>query len=219
MSKRRLLPLVLAAALAFTVASPSAAMAAPLKSFSGSAAPTISGEHRVGLTLKAKAPASWSPKPTSVTYQWLRNGKPIKGATGAAYKEKWEDGTTVTNVKVTAHRAGYAARTWVSNSKVKTAKIGRFTGELWPAVAGARVVGETLTESVFSTISPEPKLTYQWVRDRVAIRGATKSTYVQVAADIGHAVELEVTASKLGYVTERWSMFAPNTASKPSEVQ
>lgn len=49
--------------------------------------PTITGTKKVGSTLTAKLPG-WTPKivtSTTVTYQWLRNGKKISGATAATY--------------------------------------------------------------------------------------------------------------------------------------
>lgn len=48
-------------------------------------APAVSGQAKVGATLTA-APGTWSPKPSSISYQWLRNGKAIAGATGVRYK-------------------------------------------------------------------------------------------------------------------------------------
>ena len=44
-------------------------------------APTIKGKAKVGKTLTA-LPGTWGPAPVTFTYQWLRNGKPIAGATG-----------------------------------------------------------------------------------------------------------------------------------------
>ena len=46
--------------------------------------PTIEGVQRFGRTVSATA-GRWSARPASVRYQWLRNGRPITGATGRRY--------------------------------------------------------------------------------------------------------------------------------------
>ena len=45
-------------------------------------APTIKGKAIVGKTLTAKPGTLDRPADVTFTYQWLRNGKPIAGATG-----------------------------------------------------------------------------------------------------------------------------------------
>ena len=47
--------------------------------------PSVSGKLSVGSTLTAVA-APWSPTPSSLSYQWYRNGSAISGATGTTYK-------------------------------------------------------------------------------------------------------------------------------------
>ena len=55
-----------------------------VQGFTWSSKPRVSGKATVGKKLKASG-AGWSPKPSTITYQWLRNGKPIKGATKSEY--------------------------------------------------------------------------------------------------------------------------------------
>lgn len=58
-----------------------------LRHFSKISKPTITGTTKVGSTLTAKLPG-WTPKivnSTTVTYQWLRNGKKVTGATASSY--------------------------------------------------------------------------------------------------------------------------------------
>jgi Protein of unknown function (DUF3152) len=43
--------------------------------------PRVKGVARVGRTLRVR-PATWSGEPDRVRYRWLRDGEPIKGATG-----------------------------------------------------------------------------------------------------------------------------------------
>jgi hypothetical protein len=46
--------------------------------------PTITGDAKIGSTLAAK-PGNWTPLGLQISYQWLRDGKPIAGATSAQY--------------------------------------------------------------------------------------------------------------------------------------
>ncbi|GAA1517662.1 PD40 domain-containing protein [Nocardioides humi] len=69
--------------------------------------PKVSGAPRVGKKLKAKA-GTWVPSPTSVTYQWTRDGKAIRGATKATYRLKRKDRGHKISVKITVGRSGYA---------------------------------------------------------------------------------------------------------------
>ena len=65
-------------------------------------APSITGTPTVGSTLKV-APGTWSNSP-SLTYQWLRNGVPIAGATSTSYKVLPSDSTQQIGAVVTATR-------------------------------------------------------------------------------------------------------------------
>jgi hypothetical protein len=94
------------------------AKAAPTK-FAKSPAPAIKGKAKVGKTLRVKAKA-WSPTPR-LSYQWLRSGKKIAGATKATYTLRKADLGKRISVKVTAKRAGFATtiRTSAKTAKVK----------------------------------------------------------------------------------------------------
>jgi len=64
--------------------------------------PTITGELSVGATMHAGL--NWTPTPTSATYQWLRNGVAIDGATGVSYVTTKDDLSQSLTVTVTASR-------------------------------------------------------------------------------------------------------------------
>lgn len=74
-------------------------------------APSITGTAKVGTKLTAKA-GVWS-TPGKASYQWLRNGAPIKGATYSSYTPKAADLGKKIKVQVTyaAKVAGYAPGT------------------------------------------------------------------------------------------------------------
>lgn len=94
-------------------------------------APKVSGTKKAGKTLKASA-GSYSPKPTSYSYQWLRNGKPISRATKSTYKLTSSDNGKKISVKVTAKKKGYQNKSATSGAvsipvPVKTVMSGNGT--------------------------------------------------------------------------------------------
>ena len=78
--------------------------------------PTVSGKFVVGKKLTTTA-GSWSPSPGTVTYQWLRNGKPIAGATTAGYKLVGKDKGKKVSVQVTVRAPGHLDGTATSAAK------------------------------------------------------------------------------------------------------
>jgi hypothetical protein len=65
-----------------------------------------------------------------------------------------------------------------------------------PAVTGTASFGSTLTTNNGTwTGAPAPTFTYQWQRVTTNISGATSSTYVLVAADVGNTIRCVVTAT------------------------
>lgn len=84
-------------------------------------APTVSGTAKVGRTLKA-AHGTWSPAPTSYTYQWYANGKAIKGATKASLLLKTAQRGKKITVKVTARRTGHTSGTALSKATKTVAR-------------------------------------------------------------------------------------------------
>jgi alpha-tubulin suppressor-like RCC1 family protein len=63
--------------------------------------------------------AAWSPAPVTLTYQWLRSGKAIAGATSDTYQVQAEDVGKKLSVKVTGTKTGYKSASKTS-SKTKT---------------------------------------------------------------------------------------------------
>lgn len=73
-------------------------------------------------------------------------------------------------------------------------------------VAGTVMIWGNLTVS--STLFAVPggwdpanvSLSYQWLRDGVAIPAANRRTYTVTRADVGHTLSVAVTGSALGYL-------------------
>lgn len=66
-----------------------------------------------------------------------------------------------------------------------------------PVISGTLAHGSTLT-STTGTWNPTGTYTYQWMSGANAIAGATNSTYVTQASDVGNMITCVVTASNTG---------------------
>lgn len=82
----------------------------------------LRGVARVGRTLTAKA-TDWKPSSVTLKYQWLRNGKSIKGATEVRYKLRRQDQGKKISVRVTGSKRGYVTATKQSR-RIKVSKRG-----------------------------------------------------------------------------------------------
>lgn len=68
-----------------------------------------------------------------------------------------------------------------------------------PSIEGASQVGSEVTATGVR-FSPEPdSVTYQWLRENVAIPGATSARYTPTAADVGTRLTVRATAKKTGF--------------------
>ncbi|MFI2490384.1 S8 family serine peptidase [Promicromonospora kroppenstedtii] len=68
--------------------------------------PVISGTTRVGSTLTATR-GTWSPTPSSFSFQWYADGRPISDATTSKYTLKGSDYQKKITVTVRTYRAGW----------------------------------------------------------------------------------------------------------------
>ncbi|MFD7073637.1 M4 family metallopeptidase [Nocardioides sp. NPDC059952] len=68
--------------------------------------PSISGTRRVGYLLTTVR-GEWKPAGVTYSYQWLRNGRAISGATGKTYRLRSIDRGDRIRVRVTGRKAGY----------------------------------------------------------------------------------------------------------------
>lgn len=66
-----------------------------------------------------------------------------------------------------------------------------------PAITGTKTQGQTLTVSN-GTWSRSPTYARQWLRDGAPISGATNTTYLLAAGDVGKLISCRVTATNAG---------------------
>lgn len=92
-------------------------------------APTISGSAASGQVLTAKL-GVWSPTPTNLKYQWLRNGTAVRGATGTAYQVTQDDAGATIAVTVSATVTGTGTVTKTSATLTATGySVTRLAGD------------------------------------------------------------------------------------------
>lgn len=154
--------------------------------------PTISGTAVVGSTLTATTKA-WSDG-MKLTYQWLRSGKKIKGATKDAYVLTTSDNGKQLTVQVTGEQDGWAT---IARTSAKTKKVMK-PGT--PKISGTAMVGKTVKVKVGSWTS-KTKFSYQWLRDGKSISGAKKSSYKITAASGDKQLSVKVTGKRSGFAT------------------
>lgn len=150
-------------------------------------------------TLKASA-GSWTPK-TALSYQWMRNGKPIKGATKASYATVSSDAGTKVSVNVTGRLEGYSTKT-MSSSAIKPSLRKLSTPKLH--TIGTRKVGYTQKVAYDPDLGKWTKgtmVSLQWYRSGKPLKGVTGKSYKLTKADKGKTIEVRATGKKDGYTT------------------
>jgi hypothetical protein len=159
-------------------------------------APALVGQAKVGVRIVGNWGA-WSPSPTSVKYQWLRDGAPISGATNYAYVPSTADAGKRISMRFTLTRASYT--TVVQTTPQATVALGTFSRSKTAAVIGTTRAGYTVS-AYNGAWSPTPSsYRYQWYRNGVAISRATGSKYKISTADRGKRLQVKVTALRTGF--------------------
>ena len=162
-------------------------LAKPVVSVSG--APTTGST----LTLNTQVPSG-----TKATYQWFRGSKLIAGATASKYKLTSLDVGASLTVKVTATRFAYTSSS--STSTAVNVVAGQLSKTPTPRIVGSGNVNSKLSAQI-GTWDTGVVITYQWLRNGTAIRGATGTSYLVKSSDKGKQIVLRVRATKAGYKT------------------
>ncbi|WP_141007124.1 carboxypeptidase regulatory-like domain-containing protein [Nocardioides humi] len=105
--------------------------------------PVVSGTAKVGETLVATE-GEWDQAEVTVTWQWLRDGEPIAGATGQSRVLSAGDLGKRISVRATAARPTYDAGS-ADSDPTDVVVAGDLANETLPSVSGVVRVGETLT--------------------------------------------------------------------------
>lgn len=159
----------------------------------------VTGSAKVGRTLKAST--SKVEKGATVTYQWLRNGREIAGATSRTYVATASDRGRSLSVRTLVARQGKVAASVTSRPTAKVVR-GTFAKRPTPKISGTAKVGRTLTVKGGSW-EKGTRLTYRWYRGSKLVKTTSKKTYKVVAKDRGAKLRVVVTAKKSGYASTK----------------
>ncbi len=198
------------------------------------AQPPLTGDPIAGQPLKVEA-VSWSAPPSATTYAWQRcnaNGRvctPIAAATTDTYTITAADVghallTTVTATVSGAPQTVLSLESGLARSAPGPVAAGR------PSIAGTLQQGKQVTANAGAWAgSGAISYAYQWYRCDAngakcsSVHGATKATYKEVAADVGHTIGLTVRATDSTGTTPAYSslggLVAPASATLAATVQ
>ncbi len=157
--------------------------------------PTVSGTSKVGQTLTA-TPGNWD-SGVNLTYQWFRDGVAISGATNTTYALTPDDNTKQISVEITGTKTGYAT---VKKTSTTVKVVPGTMLAVTPKITGTSKVGLTLKAATSSWVK-SAKITYKWLANGVAIKGATSSSLKLTATLKGKKITVTVTQTAPGYTT------------------
>lgn len=155
----------------------------------------LTGTASVGATLTA-GPGSWGPGDVAMSYQWLRDGKAIAGATARTYRLVTSDALADVSVRVTGRKTGY---TTVSRTSSAVGVLYAFTSSPVPTLSGTAQAGRVLTAKVGSWKPTSANLRTQWRVDGAPVAGAVGTTWEVPTWAAGRSVTFTVTATQKDY--------------------
>jgi beta-galactosidase len=174
----------------------------------------------VSTAVTAGQPAMFAVTATGtapLTFQWLKNGTPISGATSSSYATPATtsaDNNSIFTVTVTNSLGSVT-----SSAATLTVDAAAAVAIITQPLSQTAYVGQTAQLSVAATGSPV--LTYQWQRNGAAIAGATDSTYttpVLAAGDSGASFAV-VVSNPVNSVTSSAAVLTVNPAIAPTITQ
>jgi hypothetical protein len=169
--------------------------------------PTISGLAQEGQTLSTTTGIFTSSVSLAYSYQWQSSSdgsswSNIAGATASSYVAQSADIGNQLRAAVTATNAGGSASAATAATVAVVPQPPTSTST--PVVSGSAQEGQTLSTTTGSFSSSVPlAYSYQWQSSVdgttwTNIAGATASSYVAQAADIGNQLRVRVTATNAG---------------------
>lgn len=159
--------------------------------------PVVEGSAVVGEVLRSGRGA-WEPSEVTVTYQWLRDGTPIPGATGRGYRIEPADLRQRLAVRLTATSTDGGTGTATSEPTDRVVR-GRVINRRPPGVIGTKRFTHTVEASLGRWSRDPQRASYQWLRGNRPIPGATHRRYRYAPEDVGRRVRVRVVVRAAGY--------------------
>lgn len=180
------------------VTAPVAGLPAP----KATTAPQVSGTFAFGSALKA-LPGTWDTSGVTLTYQWLRAGKAVSGATSSTYTLTAGDIAQSISVRVTATREGYEPGVATSAAKKVTKGKPTVTATVKPVKAGKRA---KVKVTVAAAGMPKPNGT-------VKVKYGKKTVKATLKASAKGKITVKLPALAKGRYAVKVT-FVPSTKSK-----
>jgi hypothetical protein len=174
---------------------------------------------KVGETVTATHPTWTSCIPAELKfeigydYQWLRDGRPITGASDQVAGAIGGPGPKKVSYTVTPADAGHTISLQARGNapgmsyekavsdETSTVTVGAFSTSPVPTIDNTSPkVGDAVKAST-PPWSPVASMAYQWLRDGAPITGATSASYTVTAADADHALSVKATGTAEGYAS------------------
>ena len=164
--------------------------------------PVINGRARVGvkLTVTGLDWVDWfgqKPVGYTTTYAWTRNGKKIKGATGATYRVKASDRGKRIQVSEYPRAASFVTSAFARSSTTRKVRTGQLSSPR-PTIRGKAKVGKRVVAKTKGW-TRGTKFRYQWFVGTVALRGATSKKLRITRSMRGSKIKVKVTGTKKGF--------------------
>jgi hypothetical protein len=168
---------------------------------------TIKVKNTASATLAAGATLAcqhgvWQRDESTFEYRWLRNGASIGGAEGSEYTLTAEDEGKAIQCEVQGKNASYttgATTKALAISPLSATALPALTSKVNVSNEGGVPVAVGIEQTCTSgEWSGSPTFSYQWLRNGIAVTGATSGSYTPVLADAGTAVQCRVTATNAG---------------------
>ena len=158
--------------------------------------PQVDGDATVGQTLQG-VPATWTPSPDHVAYQWLADGTALPGADAATLDVVPALVGKALSLQVTATKAGYPAAV-ATSAALDPVTPGTIAVSSTPRVDGIARPGQ-LVRVVLPSIVPTSAVAIQWLRNGIPVAGATGRTYQVGPTDLGTRLLAQLRLTRTGY--------------------
>ena len=142
---------------------------------------------------------TWSTSGLTYSYQWLREGRPIAGATARSYRPGLGDLDRRLAVRVTA-TDGSGGRGVAESAATDRVQRAHLRSTERPAVRGVARYTHIVTAGPGRWSTTPTRVRYQWLRAGKPVPGATHARYTYAPGDVGKRIRVKVTVKAPGYV-------------------
>ncbi|MFO6453248.1 MULTISPECIES: hypothetical protein [unclassified Aeromicrobium] len=183
--------------------------------------PTVSGTAAVDSVLTATR-GTWYPTVgVDFSFQWLRDGAVIAGATGSTYRLRDADaGHRISVQSIAMVQGATESATSAPTALVTggTAPVQAIANVTKPTISGSTTVGSALTATPGAWTPADATVTLQWLRGDTVV--GSGPSYTTTTADVGSQLRVRATASKSGWTAglAESTGFGPVTTPAPVAV-